>query len=168
MAIEPAGPVVYLGGRFTAIESTPRHHLAAVTTATGTVTDWNPGGISWAYSIAAAEDVVVVGSELDQSEETANSFVNVVDRVRGRSVGGPAVRFGTINALQLIEKRVYIGGDYRLLDEVPARGFGMLDLETGTMTAIAPGHLQGVRTIQLTADALYLGGVDGVVILMRP
>ena len=37
-----AGDIVYLGGRFDLVLGQPRHNLAAVDLATGTLTDWNP------------------------------------------------------------------------------------------------------------------------------
>src|SRR6185436_12431334 len=50
--IHAHGNTVYIGGGFTTVDGVGREHIAALNSASGALTNWNPGANNWVRTIA--------------------------------------------------------------------------------------------------------------------
>ncbi|MDI6910831.1 hypothetical protein [Nocardioides sp.] len=151
-ALALGGDTLYVGGLFEAVEGVARHHLAAVATDDGAVSDFD------APQDRRVTELVLAPAAGDRSARlfVAAGSVSAVDPVTGGPVAGfDAVAEEPVRAMTLGGDRLYVGGD----------GLVALDASTG---AADPGFDPGlgagppsdrrVHALLYTGDTLYVGG----------
>jgi trimeric autotransporter adhesin len=129
-ALTAAGNVVYAGGAFSNIGSFARNRLAAIDL-NGSITNWNPGADSSVLALTAAGGSIFAGGFFTSVNGMARNHLAMID-VNGvvtSTILDVSPRL--VNALVNNGNKVYVGGDFRVLGNVPRGGFAELDPVTG-------------------------------------
>ena len=193
LSLSPDGNTLYVGGSFTQIGgggegSTSRNYLAALSTATGTVTSWNPdpngsikflsvsaggategnvyavGGFSTLSAGGTSRGSGMAGIQPDgtiTAFNPINNFGNVETGARGLAVSGDGNSVYLVNQTSLTWDAV--GGG-----TVSRRGIAGLEASTGLATTFDPAATEGPFAansfaVLTVGNALYISGSwDGI------
>lgn len=176
-AILVVGERIYLGGNFTLVDGIPRSRLAAIDATTGALTSWAPGANRRVMTLAAAPDgsrIYAGGSFTSVSGVRRNQLV-ALDAVTGAvdaSWNPTANGTGTVYALAVSGNRVYLGGNFTMVNGQTRTSLAMVDGITGTLNPTwVPTASGTVRTLVPSLDAtrVYVGGNFGTISgLSRP
>jgi outer membrane protein assembly factor BamB len=163
-----AGGKVYVAGRFTSIEGTPRPGLAALDAATGTITPWQPTGQQWSAD-QQWSDVAATSTRVYAVDDQSN-LIAAFDPSTGARIwqvatgadGGPTM-------IAVSPGAVIVGGGFTAVAGKPHVGLVALDPQTGAplpwKPAIAPGTQSGfVYAIAASGRAVDVVGsftIDG-------
>jgi hypothetical protein len=136
--IAAAGNTVYIGGRFTSVDGSPRAGLAAVGTNGALRTDWAPNlgvaGLPLAFA-ATADGVYVAGTfnlngtnrlfavRMDQT--VRSDWAPYTNLASGYVINREAVPT-KITTLTVVGDTVHLGGDFRTVNGEPRGGFAAL------------------------------------------
>jgi hypothetical protein len=173
-ALAVAGSTLYVGGHFDSVDGDSRAGLAALDTATGTPTSWNPqislSGTSHRVSadaLAVSGSTVYAGGEFDTvNGSVPRNGLAAFDATTGTatafdpdltlSFGGPAVA----SALLVSGSTVYAAGEFDTVNGSTVRdNIAAFDAATGAATAWDPSFLNSViTTLALSGSKLYVGG----------
>jgi hypothetical protein len=132
MAFDSSDETVFLGGSFTSAQGTARDHLAALSTADGTLGDWNPGSNGDVNGlILANNDNLLFAAGAFTSIGGANR--NYLAAIRtdldtgNATVWDPApdAVFSNFNNLELNDDTLYVGGSFTEIDGTPSRSFAV-------------------------------------------
>lgn len=170
IAISEDGSTVFLGGKFTSVNGTPRANLAAVDAITGAVLpEWRAdttGETPEVLSLAVLDDSLYVGGRFGGIDGKAT-----YKRLAAVSVAGGvlvtafqpkpslhAIRFLTVDQ---DERTVFAGGGFQTIGG-QSRGAGIAELDgvTGAATPFAPAPVGSAVTAMGTSDdgdELYFG-----------
>ncbi|MDP9296504.1 MAG: hypothetical protein M3O88_07425, partial [Actinomycetota bacterium] len=167
-AIIRVGETVYLGGDFTmavgpAGQQVPRAHLAAVNTATGHLTPWNPRANGSVFALARRFRTIFVGGAFTRVKGVprANFAAIRTDGTLSKLQVGPGA---LVRSLAVVGPILYLGGRFGTVQGVHRQHIAAVDLTTGRLTAFHPSVNHAVRVIQRLPDGrLLIGGVFTVV-----
>jgi len=113
-----AGETIYVGGYFDSIGGAQRHNIAAIDTASGLATDWNPGANDLVDALAVDGNFVYAGGVFDNLGGQHRQLIGAINRHSGAVVGW---NLGTwsgsyVDALELANDKVYAGGLFTVAD----------------------------------------------------
>lgn len=170
VAVSADGGTVFLGGKFTSVNGTPRANLAAVSATTGAVLGtWRAdtsGSSPEVLSLAVLGDKLYVGGRFGGIDgRTAYKRIAAVSVGAGDVIGTfqpkpslHAVRFLTVDP---DESTVFAGGGFHTIGGASREaGVAELDGTTGLATPFAPTPVGSTVTAMGTADdgdELYFG-----------
>lgn len=179
LAIALDGNTLYAGGYFssngglnTSFGGQKRDYIAAVDTATGNATGWNPGAKSLVQALALQDGVLYAGGSFSGSGSIAGAdrnYIAAIDTVTGAANAWDPNANGPIYALATAGDTVYAGGSFTTINSVSRKNVAAIAVAGGTPTAFNPAPDNAVRTILHTSTAVYLGGTfDEVAGVARP
>lgn len=132
--------VLYICGQFSSVNGVARSSIAAIDTATGTLTDWSPALTSFQQTaVLAVGDVVYVG---EGSLAAVDSGTGNVQALNSGNIGFPS-------AFVLSGNILYIGG---------TNGLSAYDINADAPLAWNPAPNGAVRTLLLSGGTIYAGG----------
>jgi trimeric autotransporter adhesin len=156
-----AGNTLYAGGDFVNIGGQPRARIAALDTATGAATAWNPAASN------AVTALVLSGTNL----YVGGSFTNIGGQLRSRLAAisvntglattwnpNAGVTTPQIRALATAGRSIYVGGQFTQVGGEFRNRLAGLSLNNGQAQSWNPDANAMVRVIYRTLDALYVGG----------
>ncbi len=117
IALDSTGATLYLGGDFVTVNgATARSRLAAVATATGVATTWNPNSNASVYSVVvdAGSNRAYVGGAFTSVGATTRNRVASIDLTTGSASAWNPNANGVVQAigLDVATKRVVVGGSF--------------------------------------------------------
>jgi hypothetical protein len=153
-ALSVADGIVYLAGDFRTLAGRARNGIGAIDEA-GHATNWKPAlqGRS-VYGLALGADRVFVGGH--SLTEPGISMVAV-----DRSSGAPlwqAVSDGLINAVEVSDNVVHVGGSFQELNGATRHRLAAIDAASGELTSWDPRANFDVLALQAEGDELAAGG----------
>lgn len=170
VALSDDGTTLFVGGRFTTVNGTPRANLAAVDAVTGAVRDtWSAdttGDTPEVLALATKGDTLYVGGRFGGIDgKTAYK------RIAAVSVSGGVLQTGfqpkpSLHAVRFLsvdgdENTVFAGGGFVTIGgQSRTAGIAELDGATGQATPFAPAPIGSVVTAMGTSDngdELYFG-----------
>ncbi len=143
--------VLYVGGKFNDLSSTSRNGLAAIDAITGNLLPWNPivnnGDVR---AIAKSGDTVFVGGTFTQLNSVTRNRIAAISATTGNlfpsfTVGTNSAN-DTVDALQVLGNRIYIGGRFSNIASANRNDLACLDFG-GNVFAWAPVVSGVVRKI---------------------
>jgi hypothetical protein len=169
-ALVASGTTIYAGGQFTGIGGQPRRYLAAVDSATGAATPWDPDPDDFVQAIAVDGHTIYAGGWFAHMRGWPRKTLAAIDATTGQSRDWDAYGSGVVDAIAAKDDTVYVGGLFRSIGGRPRRDLAAIDATTGLATEWNPvlgagiGHSSSdVRALQLQGGTLYVGGFFGSV-----
>jgi trimeric autotransporter adhesin len=167
-AIVQVGGTVYLGGSFTSITrkdgtSVSRNRLAAIDTATGDPTSWNPNANGAVRALAASADGtrIFVGGDFTAVGGKGRHKIAVIDATSGAVTAFNPGASSAVRALAVSGSRLYAGGTFNTIGGKSKTGVAKLDAITGAVDAAFSANVDaGVRALAISSDGtrLYIAG----------
>jgi hypothetical protein len=158
------GTTLYVGGDFSAVGGAGRQRLAAVSAATGAVSDWSPGaGGGAVLALAAAAGRVYAGGKFTSIGSTRRAHLAAV------SSGGaldPAFDSGVDDpvwalALSPGGEILYAGGSFHAAGGQPRAHLAALSPSSGAASGWDPRVPCPVLGLGATSSAVYVAGGGG-------
>ncbi len=155
-----SGATLYAGGEFTTIEGEARTNLAAIDTATHTLTAWNPAPNGGVRAIAPRADgsAVFVGGAFAAVGSDTRAHIAEIDAATGLVTAWNPAASGHVRALALAGSTVYVGGEFTTLGSTARNNIGALDATTGATTAWDPNADAAITAISVAGSLVYIGG----------
>ena len=175
-AIGTSSSSVMLGGLFDTVNEQPRANLAALTTATGDVTSWNPGASGSStplvdtLALSADDSTLYVGGSFGTLGGAGQIDAGAVSTSTGANTGWDPGFYsggGGVSAIAVGSSYVYVAGGFseENYDTTPVYVFGLDAFSpsgvTGAGTAVPDwnsGITGGITTIAVSGSVLYVGG----------
>jgi PQQ-like domain len=159
-----AGPgLVYIGGWFTAIGGQSRSCLAAVDSASGLATDWNPSPDFIVNSLGVMGDTVYAGGWFSRIGGQSRAYLAALDAKSGVALPWKADADNIVDAVGLTPTTLYATGDFSTINGQPRSGLAAIDLRSGGLLPWNPGKDGRARALCTRGDIVYVGGDFGVV-----
>jgi outer membrane protein assembly factor BamB len=179
LALASNGSALFVGGLFTKIGTTPRERIAAFDATSGALLPWNPriGGPKLfdrftpvphsVDALVATPSTVYIGGTFGRVGGKPHRNLAAVDASSGHplawtvDVGAP---LAAVNALVLLDRRLYVGGFFETVAGVGRRGLAAVDSATGRVESWNPFKGAGpfadwVLALAPARSGLIVGGV---------
>ena len=169
-----SGTTLYCGGKFIAVNGMQRNHIAAVNTADGTVTPFDPNVTSTfntpnVWSLLVSGSTVYAGGEFDTvNTNVARNKVAAFDATTGTVVSAFNANVADdpiykVSALAISGTNLYLGGTFTNVGPMFRLGFATVDATSGALGTYNPdigGNVGSVtvNALHLSSTALYAGG----------
>jgi len=172
---------LYVGGYFTTITDSTRLSLAAFHVRSGRLTPWNPGADRAVLAFAPHGRTLFVAGQFDHLGGQPRNSVGAVDLESGRLLDWDAaiqprrayVAHGNwdwpyVQAIDVQDNTVYLGGYFSEAGGAPRESFAVLDARTAEATGfdarLTPWVPYGyilVNALTVRGRTVYLGGLFG-------
>ncbi|HMO65024.1 MAG TPA: hypothetical protein PKE47_07355 [Verrucomicrobiota bacterium] len=157
------GGLLYVGGEFTSIGGQSRNRLAAISTADGTASAWNPNANALVSALALHDGLLYVGGSFGSIGGLARNRLAALDPATGQAVptwNPDAGTAGNPRLFQLaaIGDRVYAAGLFPQLGGEFRNRVGSVRTATGSATPWNPDLNAVARAIVITSEAIFVGG----------
>jgi hypothetical protein len=154
---------VYMGGSFSQLNSTVRSGLAAVDTASGAVSAWNPGSPSTVIRaiVVSNNTLFVAGAFLDMAAQTRKNIAAFsLPSESLTSFSATMTSTGaSLYSLAVVGNKVFIGGLFTLVNGDPRNNIACLDAQTGSTVSTWQANANGgVNSILYANNHIYIGG----------
>jgi hypothetical protein len=151
--------VLYVGGYFTYNTGVTRNNLLAISTATKTVTSWNPDPDSEVTSMVSNTTSVFVTGSFSQIGGAARNSLAGINKTTGLATSFDPAADGTVYAIALSGNLLYVAGGFSMLGDSSRASLGAVNVTTNQATTFNPIITNGtVSDIKLAATTLYLVG----------
>jgi len=160
----PDDGTLYIGGSFTAVGGLTRNYIAALDTAAGMPTAWDPNADNIVEAIAVDGGTVYAGGKFTSIGGTARSRVAALAAPTGLAPPGaphPAggSPYGTeVLALAVAGDVVYVGGGFSAIGGEVRAQVAALDAATGLALPWGPDANNHVRAVVVGDSVAYIGG----------
>lgn len=163
LAVSPDGTTLYVGGSFTKVRAFSRLNLAAVSTASGAVTPWDPGASNGSVrGLAVSTTTVYAGGNFTASGSTAIGRLSAIDRFTGRA--DPAFDphpDSAVNTLRLAGTTLYAGGKFSTIAGVARPHLAALATASGQATGWHPRLTCPALDLATDATKIYVACAGG-------
>ncbi|MCX7049488.1 MAG: hypothetical protein NTX50_28890, partial [Candidatus Sumerlaeota bacterium] len=160
-ALKISGGTLYVGGYFNLIGGQPRNNLAAVDTATGTVTDWNPDADASVNAMDITGSTLYIGGNFLNVGGKSRQRLAAVSLSTGIATDFDADSNATVNALALSGSVLYVGGDFTTIRGASRLRIAAVNSATGAVTDWNPGGITSygwVNALAVSGTTVYVGG----------
>jgi trimeric autotransporter adhesin len=168
LAVSVDSSTIYVGGFFTSFGGQPRNFIAALNTADGTATAWNPGiGTDYAVtSLALSDSVIYVGGYFQFIGGQPRKCLAAIGLIDGLATAFDANVFdigASVDALAVSGPLVYAGGIFYHIGNQSRTCVAALNAADGSATAWnanlawTAGTPQ-VHAITVSGSTIYVGG----------
>jgi hypothetical protein len=153
-ALAASGSTVYAGGEFGAIGGRPRDGLAALNSATGAATAWDPDS-GWTYGLGVSGSTVFAGGLSGLVAYDPSTAAKKWSRPIGPSCGHYCP---SVDLVRVSGPTVYAGGGYTEIGSKSRRYIAALKATTGTVTAWNPNPNARVASLAFAGHRAFAGG----------
>ncbi len=154
---------VFAGGDFISLGGKDRDSLAALDTATGQATAWNPDVNGIVRTIAPSITAIYIGGDFSAVGGRARNHLAAIDPVTALTVAGWDISVDQpVNALLLSGTTLYMGGAFAHVGTTARKGLASVSTDTVALTSWAPtvvnGAVNAMALFNDEAPVLYVGG----------
>lgn len=154
-----ADSMLYIGGAFEKMAGKSRVSLASVNTYTGTISDWNPGptSVSAINSICfSGNKGCIAGGFTGVGGHNRKGLAAIDTRTNKVLLWAPEA-IG-VQSIAVSNDRVFIGGFFSILNDVPRVSIGSVDRYTGALDSLKVTVNSPITRIALKDSLLYVSG----------
>jgi hypothetical protein len=157
---------LFIVGRFTSVNDTPRNRIASVSVNSSTVSSWDPNSDGQIFSIRITGTRIYIGGNFSTINSQNRSMIAAFDRSSGDLLSwAPVVQspFASIRAIRTIDVSngyVYIGGLFDTVDGQPRDRLARIpeELGNGTPDTWAPNPNGTVYSLRVHENTVYFVG----------
>lgn len=154
---------LFVGGDFISVGGGERHSLAALDTATGAATAWNPDVNNIVRAIVPSAKAVYIGGDFSAVGGRARNHFAAIDPVTAQSVAGwDANVDNTVNTMVLDGTTLYLGGAFTHVGSDTRNRLAAFDTASIALTSWAPsvdnGSVKAMALFNDEAPTVYIGG----------
>ncbi len=156
---------LYAGGNFTTTGGSCRYNVAALNTESGELVDWNPKIDGYIGQIRHEGDKVYIIGSFKMAGDLYKSGIKQIDAVTGEITSwDPKIKTNPhwLNCVLPDGDRVYIGGTFDTVNNLPRKGIVAVDNVTGALLDWNPwnnGTPFWVNSMAKSDSLVYIGGV---------
>jgi len=164
VAMALSGSTLFVGGGFTQIGGQNRQYLAALDTATGQATDWNPAPDNYVNSVDVNGSEVLVGGYFSKMKTQERNDLFAFRSSTGQlldwnpSATDDVFYNGGVQAIVVQGSLVYIGGGFSNVGNLPRNFLAAVDRTTGVPTDWNPSANRSVYALAFSGSTIYAGG----------
>ncbi len=167
LALSSDGSILYIGGAFTQVNSTPKNRIAALNTSNGSlVSSFNADANNTVYSLALSSDnsTLYIGGDFTQVNSITKNYVAALNTSDGSLVSSfNASADNTVRSLVLSSDGsiLYIGGYFTQINSTTKNYIAALNTSDGSLVSSFNADANNtVFALALSSDGsiLYSGG----------
>ena len=164
LALLADGPDLFVGGRYTHINATPRNYAAAFDSDLQ-VTNWDPNLNNAGYDIVVdATTAYMVGSFTSVNGNTTRRGAAAFSTTTGIATSWNPDVTGYATALDIDGNIAYLGGFFSTIGGASRSNIGSVRTDdTGTVTSWDPGASSYVYDVVVDSGIAYIGGIFATV-----
>jgi len=165
-ALALGGGSVYAGGRFAVIGGQLRSGIAALDTATGAPTAWNPNPAAYLAPLMLA--LTVTGNTV----YAAGTFTSIGGQARNNiaaldATSGAATAWNpnagnsvntSVSTMAIGRGTAFVSGTFTSIGGLPRNGLAAVDVASGAATEWAPSVNGSISALAASGGTVYLGG----------
>jgi trimeric autotransporter adhesin len=162
--------VVYAGGNFSGIGEIPfswkgRNNIAAIDTATGWPTEWNPGANGGVFALTVSDSIVYAGGNFNVIDGQTRHNVAALGAQTGNASNWNPDANSTVQAIAVVSgsspsrSTVYVGGDFTNIGGQTRNHLAELDAATGMATNWSLDADGDVWGLAVSDSTISVGGV---------
>jgi hypothetical protein len=145
------------GGYFSRAGGQPRNSLAAIDTASGLATSWNPNANDRVYAVVPADSVIYIGGWFSAVGGQTRLTLAAVDTSVGRPTSWAPATNDIVLALAVQSGIVYVGGSFDQIAGAARNNLAAIDA-AGQALDWTPNPDSDVNALIATDSTIYLGG----------
>jgi len=150
---------LFVGGWFYAMGGQPRENLAAVDSATGVVTDWNPGADDIVQAMATRGDTLFAGGWFEQIAGETRHLIAAFDTRSGNLYSWQTQPItGHIEALAVGDRALYVAGTLHSVGDALREGLAALDFRSAWVLPWRADAPDRAVTLAVSHGVVYAGG----------
>ncbi|HEY3243908.1 MAG TPA: hypothetical protein VGM03_11205, partial [Phycisphaerae bacterium] len=168
-ALALSGTALYIGGFFTRIGgssiSPVRNYIAALDTATGLPTPWDPNADGPVQTLAvegtivyAGGDFTMIGGQPRSRLAALSTLANTDNATAWNSDVSHELLLPRVLAVGVAGRIIYVGGEFTTIGGESRNNLAAVDANDGTPTSWNPGADGIVRAIFATGPKVYVAG----------
>ena len=158
MAISANGSLLYTGGSFLGVGTASRYRIAAISTATGLPTAWDPNSDSKVRSIVVSGNKVYLGGDFGNIGGQVRKCIAAIDTGNGLATAWNPNASGSILAIAVAGNNVIMGGTFSTIGGQNRNYIAAVNNTTGSVTNWNPSADNLVNALVLSGSTLYVGG----------
>lgn len=158
--VEPVGDKLYVSGQFNYVGQTRKHRAARFDLTTGLLdTAWS------LHNNGAVNGIFIQGTSLiafggfSSYNGLLVENIGVLDRTTLAGVPTSLTADSTVNALQVYQNSLFLGGLFKRLNGQSRSYMGKVMLGSEQLSAFTPVLNNAVRDFELVKNSLYVGGL---------
>ncbi|MBP9773892.1 MAG: fibronectin type III domain-containing protein [Candidatus Peribacteraceae bacterium] len=164
LTYDSGSSILYIGGTFLHVKNQVRRSLAALNTATDTLTSWNPKPVDTVYALSFQSGTVYAGGTFTTigSQVAMRRGAAAIDVVSDTLLSwNPSfTQTGSyVSAIAAYGSKIYLGGEFS--SDIYAQNVGSYDAVSGASDpswTVATTANSPVNALVATPTALYVGG----------
>jgi hypothetical protein len=153
-----SGGTVYAGGYFTSIGGQTRTNIAALDSASGVATAWNPNAHGEVDALAVSGGTVYAGGYFTSIGGQPRNRIAALDAASGVATAWDPNADSNVDALAVSGGTVYAGGYFTSIGGYLRIYIAALDAASGAATAWDPNANDYVFALAVSGGTVYAGG----------
>lgn len=160
-----ANNVIYVGGSYQSIGGANRNSLAAIDTATGLATDWNPYAMIGCQinALTVYGDKLYAGGSFYTMGNWTQNGIAAIDTSTGLTKNWNPDLYNSIDVFDITGSgnKVYIGGAFTEVADISRKYLAAIDTTTDIPLVVDnwnPSPNGGVFSILFTSEKIFIGG----------
>jgi hypothetical protein len=165
-----SGNTLFIGSDFALNADYSKGNLAAINVTTGTFTHWRPVADKTVRVMVASGNTVYLAGDFMQVNTAGRKYLAAVDMVTGQPTGwAPYIAHTSyspvvlVKALAVAGNKIFIGGAFRLINNLQRISLAAADLTTGAIldwyADLQYGYYNPIATaLTVSGNTLYVAG----------
>ena len=155
---------MWAGGEFSSIGGQPRSAIAALDSASGLATGWNPNANGVVYSVAVDGGTAYVGGGFSSVGGKPRNFIAALDATTGLATGWNPNASHTVLALAQSGETVYLGGHFTSIGGQPRGHIAALESASGLVTFNwSPDADNAAHALVVSGETVFAGGAFSII-----
>jgi hypothetical protein len=152
------GSKIYAGGYFNRIGGSARNYIAALDSATGIATGWNPKASGEVITLAVNGNEVFAGGYFDSIGDLERNFLASIHTETGIANDWNPQPNSIVKSIVVNGSAIYVGGFFQRIGSTDRNYIAAIDRITGEPTTWNPQANSRVYALALQDQTLFTGG----------
>ncbi len=157
------GSKIYAGGVFTGVGDSTRNFIAAIDSASGKASSWNPNADNAVNALAASGNLIYAGGSFLNIGDSTRNYIAAIDNSTGKASNWNPNADYDVWATKVSGNTVYVGGGFTTIGGQNRNDIAAVNISTGKATVWNPNANYPIYTFSIdsTNNRIYAGGAFG-------